>query len=442
MQARDAPLMSDPAASATGREVKATAVGAETIDADAGTPVSVSPQPDAVLTQQRDAVKNAFAVKQSAKPTKRNAIALGIVAVLLLLTSAGGWYVWTEMNRLARPQAAKPSPPTVLAAASAPATAPTATAPQSAGGAPVTPNSATGATTGAPSVDSAGFDATLSPASVPTAALPPLLPPPAIEIATPKALAASKAAAPTPREAVARQAEALPAALAPAQKVQLKPATGSALIDPALAAGYAALTAGDYASAKRHYADVLAASTNNIDAHLGMATALARSTTAEDTRSAKRYYARVLELDPRNGTAMAGLIALSSDMRADTMTAPADRARFEQREAELSRLVTADPQSATAHYMLGNHYAAARRWTEAQSSYFEAARLAPDNADFAYNLAVSLDHLGQARNALLFYQRALAARTRGTFDRKVVEARVSAISAQPLDAAAPARGVQ
>ena len=49
------------------------------------------------------------------------------------------------------------------------------------------------------------------------------------------------------------------------------------------------------------------------------------------------------------------------------------------------------------------------RWNEAQAAYFEAYRLDPEAADVAYNLAVSLDHLGQNRLAADFYQRALTA---------------------------------
>jgi len=48
------------------------------------------------------------------------------------------------------------------------------------------------------------------------------------------------------------------------------------------------------------------------------------------------------------------------------------------------------------------------RWAEAQQHYFKAFAADPDNADFAYNLAVSLDHLRQSGLALEYYRRALA----------------------------------
>ena len=49
---------------------------------------------------------------------------------------------------------------------------------------------------------------------------------------------------------------------------------------------------------------------------------------------------------------------------------------------------------------LGNQLAQQGRWSEAQQEYFKAFASEPDNADFAYNLAVSLDHLRQPKLAL------------------------------------------
>ena len=59
-------------------------------------------------------------------------------------------------------------------------------------------------------------------------------------------------------------------------------------------------------------------------------------------------------------------------------------------------------------FALGNQYASQRRWAEAQQAFFAAFSGDPENADYAYNLAISLDHLRQPRLALEYYQRALA----------------------------------
>ena len=60
------------------------------------------------------------------------------------------------------------------------------------------------------------------------------------------------------------------------------------------------------------------------------------------------------------------------------------------------------------NFTLGNQFAQQGRWAEAQQEYFKAFAAEPENADFAYNLAVSLDHLRQPSQALDYYQRALA----------------------------------
>jgi len=58
--------------------------------------------------------------------------------------------------------------------------------------------------------------------------------------------------------------------------------------------------------------------------------------------------------------------------------------------------------------------------------HFQAYAADPDNADYIFNVAVSLDHLRQSKLAAQYYRMALsAAATRhGTFDRQAVEQRI------------------
>lgn len=385
-----------------------------------------SPEAAAQVASNREAVKNVFAVKQTAKAPARNTIAMIVVGVLVTVVAGGGWYVWTEMNRMTRPGIAKPAIP--LAPPPPSTTASATTAPIAPAGQPVSKGDAPAPAPSKLEASAAAGSAVIGKPPIDIdAALPPLLPPPAVEILAPKSASVSKAVVATPREAAAKRLESLPEALAPAPTgtVKLKLASPAvSTIDPVLAAGYAALTAGDYISAQRHYADVLRQSPNNIDAHLGLAASAAHMGKPEDLRLASRHYQRALELDPRNSAAITGLVALSVDAGAQP-----DRTRWDQRESELSRLVAADPQSATARYLLGNLFAEQRRWSEAQQSFFEAARIAPDNGDYAYNLAVSLDHLGQSRTALTFYRRALAATAKVQFDKSAVERRIATLAA-------------
>ena len=69
-----------------------------------------------------------------------------------------------------------------------------------------------------------------------------------------------------------------------------------------------------------------------------------------------------------------------------------------------------------------------RRWQRApaKQSFFEAYRHAPENGDYAFNLAVSLDHLGQPKSALDYYRvaRKLAQTQPVQFDREGLERRI------------------
>ena len=75
---------------------------------------------------------------------------------------------------------------------------------------------------------------------------------------------------------------------------------------------------------------------------------------------------------------------------------------------------------------LGNAYAAQSRWSEARRSYSEASRLDAGNADYTYNLAVSLDRLSQPDSAVALYREALelARRRPARFDATAVLARI------------------
>ena len=79
------------------------------------------------------------------------------------------------------------------------------------------------------------------------------------------------------------------------------------------------------------------------------------------------------------------------------------------------------------HFALGNDFARQRRWSEAQQAYFNAFSLDPDNPDYAYNLAVSLDQLNQPRAALSYYERArqLSEARSAQFNRAQLEQRVN-----------------
>lgn len=158
-----------------------------------------------------------------------------------------------------------------------------------------------------------------------------------------------------------------------------------------LTAAHAALRAGDLPRAEQLYRETLATERDQADAHLGMAL-IEQSRGA--VAAALAQYRAVLAIRPGDAQAWAGLADLTSDGELEAM------------ESRLRTLLAARPDPAL-HFALGNILARQARWSQAQESYFAAATGAPQNADYAFNLAVALDRLGKGSAALPHYQRAL-----------------------------------
>ncbi|MFZ2301656.1 MAG: tetratricopeptide repeat protein [Gallionella sp.] len=160
-------------------------------------------------------------------------------------------------------------------------------------------------------------------------------------------------------------------------------------IDPLPDNAYLAYRSGNTVVAQQLYREMLDRDARNTDALLGLAVIAQQR--GEDTL-ASQYYSRVLALDPNNPMANAGMSVLTAD---------------DNNESHLKTLLDEQKDSAILHFALGNRYAEQSRWDEAQQTYFNAYTLEPGNAEFAFNLAVSLDHLGQNKLAAQYYQRAL-----------------------------------
>jgi len=245
---------------------------------------------------------------------------------------------------------------------------------------------------------------------------------------------AAQARKPRPQEASARGAA--PAASQPAPPASAGISRGSpqarstahattvrqiarrsvARINPGVAAGYAAYEKGDLAAARVGYQQALRSDPRNIDALLGMAAVELR---AGQFAAADHYYRQVLRLDPRNPYASAGMLALRNQQISPVAA-----------ESQVKSMMAREPGAETLQFTLGNQYAQQGRWDEAQQAYFKALAADPKNPDFAYNLAVSLDHLRQINPALQHYRLALKlAETRGAgFDVDMVRARVAQLA--------------
>ena len=234
--------------------------------------------------------------------------------------------------------------------------------------------------------------------------------------AKPAAPEAPVTAAPKP-PVVAARPEA-PAARTPQRpSVPASPAVAALpQVHPRVEAGYSAYLAGDLAGARNDYQQALREDPGNRDALLGLAATEVRAGRFEVAEAA---YLRVLQADPRDAYAQAGLLSLRSARMDPTAT-----------ESRVKTLLAAEPGAHVLNFTLGNQLAQQGRWSEAQQEYFKAFAAEPDNPDFAYNLAVSLDQLRQPRLALEYYRRALAlADKRGaSFDLATVRERVAQLA--------------
>jgi Tfp pilus assembly protein PilF len=226
---------------------------------------------------------------------------------------------------------------------------------------------------------------------------------------------AKRAAPPQPRAASTP-------AMKPAPADGITPTTGGRIVpvNATLVSAHRALEQGQFAEAERQYRQSLSAEPRSVDAMLGLAAALAQQNKSD---SAAQYYVRVLEQEPRNAYAQAGLLNLTG--RADPAAA----------ETRLKQLIGREP-SAYLYFSLGNLYADQGQWAGAQAAYFQAYNLAPDNPDYAFNLAVGLEHISQPKIALNYYRQALtlaASRGHSQFDGTKVQARIRSLETALAD---------
>ncbi|MBK9625699.1 MAG: tetratricopeptide repeat protein [Rhodocyclaceae bacterium] len=170
-----------------------------------------------------------------------------------------------------------------------------------------------------------------------------------------------------------------------------------------LDAAYRALLDGRLDEAARDYRKALDKNPDERDALLGLAYIAQRTDQHDDARIG---YERVLRLEPGHPGATSGLLTLAT--KSDPQMT-ATRAR---------EMVERNPESAVALSTLGGLLAREGRIAEAQQVYFKALSLEPDNALYAYNLAVALDRMHKYQQAQGYYQRALMlAEKSATIDR-------------------------
>ena len=344
---------------------------------------------DASAVEERDAARRMFEAKEIEYNPKRN---FYIVIGLLVAAGAGyAGYVWWQLQ----PKYHYPKPAAEIAAAS-PAPAPQA-------GKAVQASAAAAAPPLAPPVPAAPEPKPAQPAFASSEAKP---------AATGETVFKRRAPSGPPASVRAGSAPAQPPARAPREAGASIAITPPMLtVDPVIEGAYDAYQRGDLAGARAAYQQALRRDPLNRDALLGMAAIDVR---ARNFDTAEARYLRLLELDPRDVNAQAGLMSLRGQI--DPV----------QSESRLKTLIATNPDSPHLHFALGNQYAHQSRWPDAQAAYFKAYTADPENADFAFNVAVSLDQMRKSKLALEFYQRAIAlsADRPAGFDRAQAAARV------------------
>jgi tetratricopeptide (TPR) repeat protein len=177
-----------------------------------------------------------------------------------------------------------------------------------------------------------------------------------------------------------------------------------------LGEAYAAYRIGDNELALARYGQVLDVDPTNRNALLARAAIRIQD---GQIKSAIKDYQALLLANPTDSQAMSSLLAVADYSPRET-------------ESQLKLMIRADPQSPYLNFALANVYGAQRRWQEAQRHYFTALQNNPDDPNYAYNLAVSLEHISQPSSAITYYQRALDNVTNGlaTFNRDIVKQRL------------------
>lgn len=338
-----------------------------------------SPQPPPPLSGTdiaRDNVRNVFEAKQPQPRNNRNfAVAVGLVSLVAVI-GIGAYFWWQLLPKgnmmlpADSPSVRSPAPPAAPPASHAVPPAPTFIAP--------------------PAIASVGHD--------------------------------EKEDAPSPARHETRAVGSKPAVKTPAAPPPATPVRKTTTVektDPLLVQAYEAYHRGETELARQTWQKVLAGDSRNPDALRGLAVVAQQNRQWDE---AVGYYQRVLDVDPKDAIAQAGLMALK---------APTDMI---QAESRLRTLLAEQPDSAHLHFALGNQLARQQRWAEAQQAYFKAYSTEPGNASYAFNLAVSLDQLHQAKLAIRYYHEAMATAERqpgqpAGFDRTEVLNRLDQLQA-------------
>lgn len=157
--------------------------------------------------------------------------------------------------------------------------------------------------------------------------------------------------------------------------------------------GFAAYQRGDWTTAQQAYAEAMRLRPQHRDAILGSA---AVAVAQGQYQVAFNLYQQRLVAAPNDNFAQAGIISIVSmhDASPDLLS-------------RVNTLLQEYPNAAHLHFLKGSLFARQQQWAAAQAAFFRAWSYHNDRGDYAYNLAISLDHIHQPEEALRYYRLAL-----------------------------------
>jgi len=182
---------------------------------------------------------------------------------------------------------------------------------------------------------------------------------------------------------------------------------------------YVAYQTKDYARAEKHYVRALEIEPNHADALAGIAAVHLQT---NRTSQALAAYEKLLSVDPNSAIASAAILSIhANDADSDS-------------ESELKLLLQRYPEAHQLHYALGSVLVRDKRWADAKQAFLAAYRLAPNNANYSYNAAVSMEKVGEQDAARFYYEAALAtAGQESNIDRRAVMAHLETLNGKQRD---------
>ena len=203
----------------------------------------------------------------------------------------------------------------------------------------------------------------------------------------------------------------------PPSMVRLTRSQSASVPNRLIQEAYQAYQAGDFIQAEQKYLQAYRELPENRDVLLGMA---AIASHKGNDAQAMDIYLNLMRMNPLDPVARAAVLGYQSG----------ENGYATESISAIKSMVYEYPEQPVLYFNLGKLYANRSSWAEAQQAFFDAFRLDSENPDYALNLAVSLDRLGQKNAALDYYNTAvnLAGNSPAGFETEKVLSRIRTLT--------------